>query len=181
MNTNRGSIEVICGPMFSGKSEELISRLVRVAIARQRCQIFKPKLDTRYSEECVVSHSGLELKAEVVGTPAELLEKINWKASVIGIDEVQFFDNDIVGVCEKLADAGKRVIVAGLDLDFRGQPFGPMPELLCKAEYVTKKLAVCMRCGSPAGRSQRLVMDKEQILVGAKDTYEARCRHCWEE
>ncbi len=177
---NRGHIEVICGPMFSGKSEELISRLNRVRIARQRCQIFKPKLDDRYDKKQIVTHSAQKIQAVVVNSSQELLEHIDWKAAVIGIDEVQFFDDGIVEVCEKLANSGKRVVVAGLDLDFRGQPFGPVPRLLAVAEYVTKQLAVCMKCGSLASRSQRLAPLVDTVVVGAMDLYEARCRHCWD-
>jgi thymidine kinase len=177
---NRGHIEVICGPMFSGKSEELISRLNRVRIARQRCQIFKPRLDDRYDKNKIVTHSAQRLEAVVVGSSQELLENVDWKAAVIAIDEVQFFDEGIVEVCEKLANSGKRVVVAGLDLDFLGHPFGPVPRLLAVAEYVTKQLAVCMKCGSLASRSQRLAPHTETVLVGSKDLYEARCRHCWD-
>lgn len=175
-----GHIEIICGPMFSGKSEELIRRLVRVTIAKQRCQIFKPRIDDRYDRKQIVSHNSQKLAAIVVADSAELLERVDWKAAVIGIDEVQFFDDAIVDVCERLANSGKRVIVAGLDLDFLGKPFGPVPRMLAVSEYVTKTLAVCMKCGAPASRSQRLSGSLETVVVGGKDKYEARCRHCWD-
>lgn len=175
-----GYIEVICGPMFSGKSEELIRRLRRARIARQRVQVFKSALDNRYDSELIVSHSDQTLKAIPVKTAAELAQKVEDRTEVIGIDEVQFFDMAIVEVCERLANMGKRVIVAGLDLDYRGVPFEPVPQLMAIAEYVTKTLAVCARCGAPASRSQRLVPSDERIVVGAQDAYEPRCRHCFE-
>lgn len=173
-------IEVICGPMFSGKSEELIRRLRRAQIARQRVQIFKPALDDRFSQDRIVSHSEQSLQAEVVKSSDELIRRVEDRTEVVGIDEVQFFDAGIVAVCEKLANMGKRVVVAGLDLDYRGVPFEPVPQLMAVAEYVTKTLAVCTRCGGPASRSQRLVSSEERIVVGATDTYEARCRRCFE-
>jgi thymidine kinase len=173
-------IEVICGPMFSGKSEELIRRLRRAQIARQRVQIFKPALDDRYAVDRIVSHSELSLSASVVKTSEDLIRQVEDRTEVVGIDEVQFFDSGIVAVCEKLANMGKRVVVAGLDLDYRGIPFEPVPQLMAIAEYVTKTLAVCTRCGGPASRSQRLVTSEERIVVGATDTYEARCRRCFE-
>ncbi len=176
----RGQLEVICGPMFSGKSEELIRRLRRVQIAGQRLQIFKPSVDTRYEKNHIVSHSEHKLPATVVRSSKELLEKLDERTNVIGIDEVQFYDEGIVDVCHKLANMGKRVIVAGLDQDYLGHPFEPVPKLLAVAEFVTKTLAVCMRCGSPAGRTQRIVESNEQIVVGEKESYEARCRHCHE-
>ena len=177
---NLGWIEVICGSMFSGKSEELIRRLRRAQIARQRVQIFKPKLDNRFSEDHIVSHSEMKIKSQLVTQPREILELLDGRTQVIGIDEGQFFDTDLVCVCNKLADAGKRVIVAGLDQDYRGKPFDPMPQLLAIAEYITKTLAICVRCGAPANRTQRLVENTDLLLVGATDTYEARCRLCFE-
>lgn len=175
-----GWIEVITGCMFSGKSEELIRRLRRAIIARQRVQVFKPALDDRYSATEVVSHSRWRLEAERIARAEEILERLNPRTEVVGIDEAQFFDSALVGVCNHLANLGKRVIVAGLDMDFRGQPFGPMPELLAIAEEVEKMHAICARCGAPASYTQRLTPAQEQVLVGAADTYEARCRHCFE-
>jgi thymidine kinase len=177
---NLGWIEVICGSMFSGKSEELIRRLRRAQIARQRVQIFKPKLDTRYCEDHIVSHSEMKIRSQLVSQPREILELLDGRSQVIGIDEGQFFDLHLVDVCNKLADTGKRVIVAGLDQDFRGNPFDPMPQLLAVAEYITKTLAICVRCGAPANRTQRLVENPDRLLVGATDAYEARCRLCFE-
>jgi thymidine kinase len=177
---NLGWIEVICGSMFSGKSEELIRRLRRAQIARQRVQIFKPKVDNRYSEDHIVSHSEMKIRSQLVSQPREILDLLDGRSQVIGIDEGQFFDTDLVSVCNKLADSGKRVIVAGLDQDFRGRPFDPMPQLLAIAEYITKTLAICVRCGAPANRTQRLVENPDRLLVGANDAYEARCRLCFE-
>ena len=177
---NLGWIEVICGSMFSGKSEELIRRLRRAQIARQRVQIFKPKLDNRYCEDHIVSHSEMKIRSQLVSEPREILELLDGRTQVIGIDEGQFFDLHLVDVCNKLADTGKRVIVAGLDQDFRGNPFDPMPQLLAVAEYITKTLAICVRCGAPANRTQRLVENPDRLLVGATDAYEARCRLCFE-
>jgi len=177
---NLGWIEVICGSMFSGKSEELIRRLRRAQIARQRVQIFKPKLDNRYCEDHIVSHSEMKIRSQLVSEPREILELLDGRTQVIGIDEGQFFDLHLVDVCNKLADTGKRVIVAGLDQDFRGNPFDPMPQLLAIAEYITKTLAICVRCGAPANRTQRLVENPDRLLVGATDAYEARCRLCFE-
>jgi thymidine kinase len=175
-----GWIEVICGSMFSGKSEELIRRLRRAQIARQRVQIFKPKLDNRYAEDHIVSHSEMKIKSQLVTTAREILDSLDGRTQVVGIDEGQFFDTDLANVCNKLADAGKRVIVAGLDQDFRGRPFEPMPQLLAIAEYITKTLAICVRCGAPANRTQRLVESSDRLLVGAMGAYEARCRLCFE-
>ena len=177
---NLGWIEVICGSMFSGKSEELIRRLRRAQIARQRVQIFKPKVDNRFSEDHIVSHSEMKIKSQLVTQPREILDLLDGRTQVIGIDEGQFFDMDLVDVCNKLADVGKRVIVAGLDQDYRGRPFDPMPQLLAIAEYITKTLAICVRCGAPANRTQRLVENTDLLLVGARDAYEARCRLCFE-
>ena len=177
---NLGWIEVICGSMFSGKSEELIRRLRRAQIARQRVQIFKPRMDDRYSEDHIVSHSDMKIKSQLVAQAREILDLVDGRTQVIGIDEAQFFDMELVCICNKLADTGKRVIVAGLDQDFRGKPFDPMPQLLSVAEYITKTLAICVRCGAPANRTQRLVESSDRFLVGAVDAYEARCRLCFE-
>jgi thymidine kinase len=177
---NLGWIEVICGSMFSGKSEELIRRLRRAQIARQRVQIFKPKLDNRYDEDHIVSHSEMKIKSQLVTNANEIIDQLEGRTQVVGVDEGQFFDLDLVGVCNKMADSGKRVIVAGLDQDFRGRPFDPMPQLLAIAEYITKTLAICVRCGAPANRTQRLVEGSDRLLVGATGSYEARCRLCFE-
>lgn len=175
-----GWIEVIAGSMFSGKSEELIRRLRRAQIARQRVQIFKPVIDDRYSEMAIVSHSEMKIPSAAVATSTELLGQVRPSTEVVGIDEGQFFDSGLPEACARLAAAGKRVIVAGLDLDYRGVPFEPMPQLLASAEYITKTLAICMVCGGPANRTQRLVESSDRVLVGASGTYEARCRHCYE-
>jgi thymidine kinase len=175
-----GWIEVICGSMFSGKTEELIRRLRRAQIARQRVQIFKPKIDERYSQDHLVSHSEMRLKSEAVSSADEILQKIDWRAEVIGVDEAQFFDAKLVQVCNQLADLGKRVVVAGLDKDYLGKPFEPMPQLMAIAEYIEKTLAICMKCGNPANYTQRLVDSSDRVLVGATGTYEARCRRCFE-
>jgi thymidine kinase len=174
---NIGWIEVIAGCMFSGKTEELIRRLRRAKIAKQNVMIFKPKIDNRYSEYEIVSHSEQAMEAIIVETPEEILAQ-SQEADVIGIDEGQFFDNNLVDVCNKLADNGKRVIVAGLDQDYKGEPFEPMPQLLAVAEYITKTLAICVKCGNPADRTQRIVASKDLVLVGSTDAYEARCRNC---
>lgn len=175
-----GWIEVICGSMFSGKTEELIRRLRRAQIARQRVQIFKPRIDERYSHDHLVSHSEMRLKSEAVSSADEILQKIDWRAEVIGVDEAQFFDSKLVQVCNQLADLGKRVVVAGLDKDYLGRPFEPMPQLMAIAEYIEKTLAICMKCGNPANYTQRLVDSSDRVLVGASGTYEARCRRCFE-
>ncbi len=177
---NLGWIEVICGSMFSGKSEELIRRLRRAQIARQRVQIFKPRIDARYSDAHIVSHSDQKIASESVANASEILDRIDTRTEVVGIDEAQFFDRDLVEVCNKLADLGKRVIVAGLDQDYTGRPFEPMPQLLAVAEYITKTLAICVRCGNPANHTQRLIDRTERVVVGAADMYEARCRRCFE-
>lgn len=170
-----GHIEVICGSMFSGKTEELIRRIRRAEIARQRVKVFKPKIDNRYSEFEIVSHNEQVYPSEVVSDASEIPEK-SFDAEVIGIDEAQFFENNLINICQQLADSGKRVIVAGLDQDFRALPFEPMPQLLAIAEYITKTLAVCVVCGAPANRTHRITESSEKILVGAKNHYEARCR-----
>lgn len=175
---NIGWIEVICGCMFSGKTEELIRRLRRAQIAKQQVAIFKPKIDVRYSPEHIVSHSEQSIVSHPVDNAAEIL-KLAEDAQVIGIDEGQFFKAELVDVCEDLANKGKRVIVAGLDQDYRGKPFEPMPQLLAIAEYITKTLAICVVCGNPADRTQRKIQQQDRVLIGAKDIYEARCRICF--
>jgi len=182
--TKSGWLEVITGPMYCGKSEELIRRLRRVKIAKQKVKVFKPVLDNRYSKKDVVSHSGNSIEAVPVDHPEEILKRIDASVDVVGIDEAQFFHEDLIEICEDLADRGKRVILAGLDRDFRNQPFGPMPELMARAEYVDKLHAICIQCGEPASRTQRLIdgepaaADDPVILVGAAEVYEARCRSC---
>lgn len=177
---NLGWIEVICGPMFSGKSEELIRRLRRAQIARQNVQIFKPSVDNRFSEEHIVSHSEMRIPSSAVASSRLLLESVKPETQVVGIDEAQFFDQELPAVVNTLADQGKRVIVAGLDQDYLGRPFEPMPALLSIAEYITKTLAICMVCGGPANHTQRLVASRERVLVGASGAYEARCRECFD-
>ena len=177
---NVGWIEVICGPMFSGKSEELIRRLRRAMIARKRVEVFKPVIDDRYSADEIVSHGDLRMHSQVVANAGEIVERIDWRAEVVGIDEANFMGPQLVDVAERLADSGKQVIIAGLDTDYLGRPFTPMPELLCLAESITKTLAICMRCGNPAKHTQRLVESNDLIVVGAADIYEARCRRCFE-
>jgi thymidine kinase len=179
-HVNQGWIEVIVGSMFSGKSEELIRRLRRAQIARQRVQIFKPKVDTRYAEEHIVSHSEMRIPSVPVLSARELLAQVHDDTEVVGIDEGQFFDQELPMICNTLADQGKRVIVAGLDQDYLGKPFEPMPQLLAIAEYITKTLAICMVCGNPANHTQRLVANEDRVLLGAGDTYEARCRRCFD-
>jgi thymidine kinase len=181
-----GWIEVICGSMFSGKTEELIRRLRRAEIAKQKVQVFKPAIDTRYADREVTSHNGLQVEAIPVKNIAELRELIAADTTVVAIDEAQFFDDDIVQLCSTLANRGLRVIVAGLDMDFRGEPFGPVPALMARAEQVDKLQAICVTCGGPASRTQRLIdgepaaYDDPVILVGASEVYEARCRGCHE-
>lgn len=172
-----GWIEVITGCMFSGKTEELIRRLRRAKIAKQKVVIFKPIIDTRYSSNSIVSHSEQSLPSILIKDVNEILDLVE-DAQVIGIDEAQFFSNDLIGVCNKLADEGKRVIVAGLDMDYKGIPFEPIPQLLSIAEYITKSLAICVVCGNPADRTQRKTSSSERVVVGAADVYEARCRKC---
>ncbi|TKT89603.1 thymidine kinase [Dyadobacter frigoris] len=173
-----GWIEVICGSMFSGKTEELIRRLNRAKIARQRIQIFKPALDKRYHVENIVSHNENSVEATPVDLSSEIIA-LSANAEVIGLDETQFFDESIVSVCDALANAGKRVIIAGLDLDYLGKPFGCMPQLMAIAEYVTKVHAICMVCGEVASHSYRLSSSNERVLLGETDLYEARCRRCF--
>ena len=179
IRTDVGWIEVICGSMYSGKTEELIRRLRRAQIAKQKVSIFKPKIDTRYSEDHIVSHSELRIKSVPVDSAWEILDLAK-DADVVGIDEAQFFGMELVDVCQKLADGGKRVIVAGLDQDYRGEPFEPIPQLLAVAEYITKALASCMVCGKPANRTQRITADEERVVVGGRNIYEARCRKCFQ-
>lgn len=173
-----GWIEVICGSMFSGKTEELIRRLRRAQFARQRVEIFKPKIDIRYSEEDVVSHDANSIRSTPVENSGNIL-LLTGEVDVVGIDEAQFFDANIVSVCQKLADQGIRVIVAGLDMDYLGKPFGPMPHLMAIAEYVTKVHAVCVQCGNLAQHSHRLSSGNHLVMLGEKDTYEPLCRHCF--
>ena len=175
-----GWIEVITGSMFSGKSEELIRRVRRAEIAKQKVQLFKPRIDARYSADAIVSHSDMKMPSTVVASPKEILAAVGDDTEVVGIDEAQFFDADLVGVVNALANRGKRVIVAGLDQDFRGRPFEPMPQIMAIAEYVDKTLAICMRCGAPANRSQRLVAASDRVVVGGAHEYEARCRDCFD-
>lgn len=173
-----GWIEAICGSMFSGKTEELIRRLRRAEIAGQRVGVFKPRTDTRFSAADVVSHAG----QAIAGVPAETAGGVLAEAAdldVVGVDEAQFFDDGLPEVCEELAEAGKRVIVAGLDMDFRGKPFGPVPALLAVAEYITKVHAICAQCGNLATHSYRIAAEGERVLLGADEAYEARCRHCF--
>lgn len=172
-----GWIEVIAGCMFSGKTEELIRRLRRAQIAKQRVKIFKPKIDDRYSHKSIVSHNDQSLPSIIISSASEIV-KLSEDAQVIGIDEAQFFDEKIVGICNELASDGKRVIVSGLDQDYRGVPFEPMPQLLAIAEYITKQLAICVVCGNPADKTQRKTASSERVIVGAADIYEARCRKC---
>lgn len=176
----RGRVEVICGSMFSGKTEELIRRMKRAQIARQRVEIFKPAIDVRYSEQNVVSHEGNAIPSTPVDSSASILLMGN-DIDVVGIDEAQFFDAGIVDVCNQLADRGVRVIVAGLDLDFRGVPFGPMPALCAIADDVRKVHAICVRCGALAYVSHRIVEGDKQVLLGEKMEYEPLCRHCYKE
>jgi thymidine kinase len=182
MKHHTGSIEVICGSMFSGKTDELIRRLVRATIAKQKVQVFKPAIDIRYAVEKVTSHAGANYSAIPVEKAANIREHIDEDTTVVAIDEAQFFDPEVVDVAQELASRGVRVIVAGLDMDFRGEPFGPMPILMSKAEKVDKLHAICMTCGNEASRTQRLVngeparYDDPVVIVGASELYEARCR-----
>jgi thymidine kinase len=178
--TSTGWIEVITGSMFSGKSEELIRRLRRAQIARQKVQIFKPKVDSRYAEDHIISHSEMRIPSENLQSSKDLLVRVAPDTEVVGIDEGQFFDAELPAVCNILANQGKRVIVAGLDQDYLGKPFEPMPQLLAIAEYITKTLAICMVCGAPANHTQRLVARSERVVVGGQGTYEARCRKCFD-
>src|SRR5918994_3895809 len=174
-----GWIEVIAGSMFCGKSEELIRRLRRAKIARQKVQVFKPEVDSRYSNDHIVSHSEMRHESANIRNAGELLARIDPDTEVVGIDEGQFFDNGLVDVVNELAKRGVRVIVAGLDQDYTGKPWEPMPQLLAIAEYITKTHAICMKCGQPANYSQRTFESEERVAVGASDKYEARCRMCF--
>lgn len=181
-----GWIEVVCGSMFSGKTEELIRRVKRATIAQQKVQVFKPALDTRYGDGKVSSHNGVHLSAQAVSRASDILALVEEDTAVVAVDEVQFFDWAIADVCAALANRGVRVIAAGLDMDFRGEPFGPMPLLMAQAEVVDKLQAICVCCGGTASRTQRLIngrpakVDDPVIMVGASEVYEARCRHCHE-
>ncbi|PYQ19134.1 MAG: thymidine kinase [Acidobacteria bacterium] len=179
LRTGAGWVEVITGSMFSGKSEELIRRIRRAQIARQKVQIFKPRVDDRYVADHIVSHSEMKMPSQVVRSAREILDLVEPDTEVVGIDEGQFFDLSLVEVVNTLADRGVRVIVAGLDQDYLGRPFEPMPQLLAVAEYVDKTLAICMQCGAPANRSQRLVAATGRVVVGGSEQYEARCRRCF--
>jgi len=185
-NRKSGSIECICGGMFSGKSEELIRRVRRATYGKQKVQVFKPMMDDRYSEDSVVSHDGKSVQALPIEWSKDILTLVDMDTDVVAIDEIQFFDESIVSVVKILAESGKRVIFAGLDMDFRGEPFHPVPELMALSETVTKLNAICMVCGNPASRTQRLIDGRPAsytdpvILVGASESYEARCRECHE-
>ena len=175
---NSGWIEVICGPMFSGKTEELIRRLVRAQYAKQRVAIFKPKTDNRYSDDYIVSHNKRRIKSIILGSSKEIYDYKN-QADVFGIDEAQFFDNELIEISNKLAKAGKRVVIAGLDKDYTAKSFGPIQQLMIDAEYVSKVNAICMICGDPASFTQRISSEKDLVVVGETDKYEARCRNCF--
>lgn len=177
--TRQGRIEVICGSMFSGKTEELIRRMKRAKFAKQRVEIFKPGIDTRYSEEDVVSHEGNSIPSTPVDSSASILLMAG-DTQVLGVDEAQFFDPGIVDVCNELANRGVRVIVAGLDMDFSGKPFGPMPALCAIADSVSKQHAICVRCGALAYLSHRIVAGEKQVMLGEKQEYEPLCRHCYQ-
>ncbi len=186
LRPSSGWVEVICGSMFSGKTEELLRRVRRSAIARQQVQLFKPAIDNRYGINTVASHDGLKWEAVVVNAAAEMLQAIKPGTTVAAVDEVQFFDEGIIAVCNHLAYRGLRVIVAGLDTDFRGEPFGPLPALMAQAEQIDKLHAICVRCGSEASRTQRLIdgrpayYEDPVVMIGASEAYEARCRACHE-
>lgn len=181
-----GWVEVISGCMFAGKTEELIRRIKVLEFAKKKIKVFKPRIDNRYSDTYVVSHAGSKVESIVIDKAIEILDHVDSSVDVVAIDEVQFLDEDICEVCDILAKEGKRVMVAGLDMDFRGEPFGMMPKLITEAEFVTKLTAVCNKCGAPATRTQRLVNGKSAsyddplVLIGASEAYEARCRHCHE-
>jgi thymidine kinase len=174
-----GWIEVIAGAMFSGKSEELIRRLRRARIARQKVQVFKPEIDSRFSNDHIVSHSEIKHESANVRTSADVRAKIEPDTEVVGIDEAQFFDNELISIANELAERGVRVIIAGLDQDYTGKPWEPMPQLLAIAEYITKTHAICVKCAQPANYSQRIFESEERVAVGATGMYEARCRQCF--
>jgi thymidine kinase len=174
-----GSIEVIAGSMFSGKSEELIRRLRRAKIARQKIQVFKPEIDSRFSDNHIVSHSEIRHESSNVRTAAEIRARVEPDTEVVGIDEAQFFDNDLIAIANELAERGVRVIIAGLDQDYTGKPWEPMPQLLAIAEYITKTHAICMKCGQTANYTQRTFESEERVAVGGAEMYEARCRACF--
>ena len=182
MSLKCGSVEIICGSMFSGKTEEMIRRLRRAVIAKQKVQVFKPKIDNRYNTKKVTSHAGIDFDAHPINNSAEILPLLKPDTTVVGIDEAQFFDKGIIGVVDEMANKGIRVVITGLDMDFRGEPFGCIPTLLAKADKVDKLQAICMVCGEPAGRTQRFVDGKPAhyndpiVIVGAAEMYEARCR-----
>ena len=177
--TGSGWIEVIAGSMFSGKSEELIRRLRRAKIARQKVQVFKPNIDSRFSDNHIVSHSEMKHESLNVGTSADIRARVDAETEVVGIDEAQFFDNELITVANELAERGVRVIIAGLDQDYTGKPWEPMPQLLAIAEYITKTHAICMKCGQPANYTQRTFESEERVAVGGAGMYEARCRACF--
>ena len=179
LKQHTGWIEVICGSMFSGKTEELIRRMRRAMIARQRIELFKPKIDVRYSEKEIVSHDMQKIPSRTISRPKQILD-LSLEAQVVGIDEAQFFDKSLVKICHTLANMGKRVIVAGLDQDYKGIPFEPIPELLAIAEYITKTHAICVICGNPANHTQRISGGTDKVVIGAEEMYEARCRNCFQ-
>lgn len=178
LHKHSGWIEVVCGSMFSGKTEELIRRLKRAEIARQKVKIFKPQIDKRYSDTDIVSHDEQKISSKVVKDAKDIIQ-LSLEAQVVGIDEAQFFGSNLVKTCNTLANMGKRVIVAGLDMDYKGIPFGPIPKLLSIAEYITKTHAICVVCGNPANYTYRTSEEKAQVILGASDKYEARCRNCY--
>ena len=179
LKQHTGWIEVICGSMFSGKTEELIRRMRRAMIARQKIELFKPKIDTRYSEKEIVSHDMQKIPSHTISKPKQILD-LSLEAQVVGIDEAQFFDKSLVKICQTLANMGKRVIIAGLDQDYTGRPFDPIPELLAIAEYITKTHAICVICGNPANHTQRISGGTDKVVIGAGEIYEARCRNCFQ-
>jgi len=177
-NTKTGCIEMICGPMFSGKTEELIRRLKRAIIAKNKVAVFKPEIDKRYSDEFVVSHNNNSIQSITINNSKDIIN-LSKDINIIGIDEIQFFNIDIIEVCINLANSGKRIIISGLDKDFKGAPFGIMPNLMCEAEQVTKLTAICNQCGEYASFTKRITDNKDQVLLGETDIYEANCRACF--
>ena len=175
---NSGWIEVICGGMFSGKTEELLRRIRRAQIANMSTIIFKPQIDTRYSKNKIVSHNNNSMESEIIQKTKDIFN-IGMNNDVVGIDEAQFFDSELLDVCKKLAKNNTRVIIAGLDSDYRGLPFGSMPEIMCEADYLDKLTAICVKCGNPASCTQRITKEKDQVIIGETDIYEARCRNCF--